>query len=61
MQVEQLADGLWTATQPLLLPGGDAGLRLTAMRMADGSLWVRCCEMPVSDLCIWTWATTTTL
>lgn len=37
--VHQLADGLWTATQPLLVPGGDAGLRLTAMRMADGSLW----------------------
>lgn len=38
--VEQLADGLWTATQPLMVPGGDAGLRLTAMRMSDGSLWV---------------------
>lgn len=37
--VHRLADGLWTATQPLLVPGGDAGLRLTAMRMADGSLW----------------------
>jgi hypothetical protein len=50
VQVEQLADGLWTATQPLLLPGGDAGLRLTAMRMADGSLWVRSlCEAYAQD------------
>ena len=31
---------LWTATQPLLLPGGDAGLRMTIARLPDGSLWV---------------------
>lgn len=49
-KVEQLEDGLWTATQPLLLPGGDAGLRLTAMQMSDGSLWIHNPVAPTGEL-----------
>lgn len=50
--IEQLDDGLWTATQPLLVPPGftDAGLRLTAARMADGSLWVHNPVAPTREL-----------
>lgn len=50
-RLEVIQDGrLWTLTQPLGFPLADAGLRMTALRLDDGTLWVN--TDPVSAVCV---------
>ncbi len=39
-ELVQLADGLWTASDELRLPGFRMPVRMTVTRLADGGLWV---------------------
>lgn len=49
--VERFCDGVWMFRQPMDLGAGDVGMRMTVVKLRDGTLWVRRPALPTDSTC----------